>query len=277
MTDWWTQEELKENLQENTCKMIKIKSQEDIELMRASSNLVAKTHAHIASVIKPGITLITIDKIAEEFIRDNGGIPAFKGYNGFPNTLCISPNEQVVHGIPNSNKAKDGDIISIDCGVYMNGFYGDSAYTYPIGEISEDAQNLLDVTKESLYKGIEHCVEGNYVGDIGNAIQNYVESKGMSIVRELVGHGIGKDLHESPEIPNYGRKGDGNILKSGMVLAIEPMVNLGTKNINQHSDGWTITTADKKKSAHFEHTVIVGENEAEILTSFKNIESQLYG
>ena len=155
--------------------MIKIKTEEDIELMRASSNLVAKTHAHIASVIKAGITLLSLDKIAEEFIRDNGGIPAFKGYNGFPNTLCISPNEQVVHGIPNSNKAKDGDIISIDCGVYMNGFYGDSAYTYPIGEISEDAQNLLDVTKESLYKGIEHCVEGNYVGDIGNAIQNYVE------------------------------------------------------------------------------------------------------
>lgn len=257
--------------------MIKIKTEEDIELMRASSNLVAKTHAHLASFIKPGISLISLDKIAEEFIRDNGGIPAFKGYNGFPNTLCISPNEQVVHGIPNNTKAKDGDIISIDCGVYMNGFYGDSAYTYPIGKISKDAQNLLDVTKESLYKGIEHCIDGNFIGDIGYAIQSYVESNGMSVVRELVGHGIGKDLHESPEVPNYGEKGRGEVLKEGMVLAVEPMVNLGTKNIYQHADGWTITTADNKFSAHFEHTVIVGKNQAEVLTSFKNIESKLNG
>ena len=257
--------------------MIKIKTEEDIELMRASSNLVAKTHAQIASVIKSGISLLSLDKIAEEYIRDNGGVPAFKGYNGFPNTLCISPNEQVVHGIPNHTKTKDGDIISIDCGVFMNGFYGDSAYTYPIGEISEDAQNLLDVTKESLYKGIEHCTDGNFTGDIGHAIQSYVESNGMSVVRELVGHGIGKNLHESPEVPNYGEKGRGEVLKEGMVLAVEPMVNLGTKSIYQHSDGWTITTADNKFSAHFEHTVIVGKNKAEILTCFKNIESQLNG
>ena len=273
----WIQEELKENLQEDICNMIKLKTEEDINLMRVSSELVSRTHAYIASIIKPGISLLSLDKIAEEFIRDNGGIPAFKGYNGFPNTLCISPNEQVVHGIPDYSIIENGDIVSIDCGVYMNGFYGDSAYTYPIGEVNKDAQNLLEVTKQSLYKGIENCIEGNYIGDIGYAIQNYVESNGMSVVRELVGHGIGKDLHEGPEVPNYGEKGSGEILKIGMALAIEPMVNFGSKNIRQHSDGWTITTADKKKSAHFEHTVIVGRNEAEILTSFKNIESQLYG
>ena len=257
--------------------MIKIKTEEDINLMRLSSKLVAKTHAHLATLIKPGVTFLSLDKVAEEFIRDNGGIPAFKGYNGFPNSLCISPNEQVVHGVPDQTIIKNGDIISIDCGVYMNGFYGDSAYTYPIGEISKDTQNLLDVTKDSLYIGIEYCIDGNYVGDIGYAIQNYVESNGMSIVRELVGHGIGKDLHEKPEVPNYGLKGTGEILKEGMVLAIEPMVNLGTEKIYQHTDGWTITTFDNKKSAHYEHTVIVRRNEAEILTSFKNIEKEFYG
>ena len=208
---------------------------------------------------------------AEKRIRDHGATPSFKGYHGFPGSICSSLNNEVVHGIPNNTKAKDGDIISIDCGVYMNGFYGDSAYTYPIGKISKDAQNLLDVTKESLYKGIEHCIDGNFIGDIGYAIQSYVESNGMSVVRELVGHGIGKELHESPEVPNYGEKGRGEVLKEGMVLAVEPMVNLGSKNIYQHDDGWTITTADNKFSAHFEHTVIVGKNQAEVLTSFKKI------
>ena len=249
--------------------MIKIKTEEDIELMRASSNLVAKTHAHLASFIKPGISLISLDKIAEEFIRDNGGIPAFKGYNGFPNTLCISPNEQVVHGIPNNTKAKDGDIISIDCGVYMNGFYGDSAYTYPIGKISNDAQNLLDVTKESLYKGIEHCIDGNFIGDIGYAIQSYVESNGMSVVRELVGHGIGKSLHEEPQVPNYGPPKQGYKIKEGLCLAIEPMINLGNKEIKTDDDGWTIRTLDGKFSAHFEHTIAVTSDGPLILSKAK--------
>jgi len=257
--------------------MINIKTEEEINLMRASSNLVAKTHSIIAKMIKPGITTISLDKIAEEFIRDNGGIPAFKGYNGFPNTLCISPNSQVVHGIPSNYQILDGDLISIDCGVYMNGYYGDSAYTYPVGMISDDCEKLLRVTKESLYKGIEYCVEGNFIGDIGFAIQSYVELNKMNVVRELVGHGIGRDLHEKPEVPNYGLKGTGQILKEGMVLAIEPMVNFGTKEIKHHSDGWTITTADKKVSAHFEHTIIVRQNEAEILTSFDEIECEIYG
>ena len=257
--------------------MVKLKTENEINLMRASSSLVAKTHALIASEIKPGISTYSLDKLAEEFIRDNGGIPAFKGYNGFPNTLCVSPNEQIVHGIPNKNPVKSGDIVSVDCGVYMNGFYGDSAYTYPIGNVSNEVMKLLNVTKKSLSIAIEHCVEGNYIGDLGFAVQKYVESNGFNVVRELVGHGIGEDLHESPEVPNYGFSGKGQILKEGMALAVEPMVNIGSKNIIQHEDGWTITTADKKFSAHFEHTIIVRCNSAEILTSFDEIEKIIYG
>ena len=252
--------------------MIYYKSEEEINLVRESSLLVAKTHAEIAKLIKPGISSLELDQIAEEFIRDNGGKPAFKGYNGFPCTLCASPNEVVVHGIPNNEPINDGTILSIDCGVFMNGFYGDSAYTYEVGEVKKEIQLLLKVTKESLYKGIENAVSGKRIGDIGYAIQEHAENNDYGVVREMIGHGIGKNLHESPEVPNYGRRGSGIKLKKGLVIAIEPMINMGTRDIMQHSDGWTITTLDKKPSAHFEHTVVVREGEAEILSSFKEIE-----
>ena len=252
--------------------MIYYKSEEEVELVRKSSLLVAKTHAEIAKLIKPGISSLELDKIAEEFIRDNGGEPAFKGYNGFPCTLCASPNEVVVHGIPNNEPINDGTILSIDCGVFMNGFYGDSAYTYEVGEVKKEIQMLLKITKESLYKGIENAVSGKRIGDIGYAIQEHAEKNDYGVVREMIGHGIGKNLHESPEVPNYGRRGSGIKLKKGLVIAIEPMINMGTRDIMQHSDGWTITTLDKKPSAHFEHTVVVREGEAEILSSFKEIE-----
>ena len=252
--------------------MIYYKSEEEVELVRKSSLLVAKTHAEIAKLIKPGISSLELDQIAEEFIRDNGGKPAFKGYNGFPCTLCASPNEVVVHGIPNNEPINDGTILSIDCGVFMNGFYGDSAYTYEVGEVKKEIQMLLKVTKESLYKGIENAVSGKRIGDIGYAIQEHAENNDYGVVREMIGHGIGKNLHESPEVPNFGRRGSGIKLKKGLVIAIEPMINMGTRDIMQHSDGWTITTLDKKPSAHFEHTVVVREGEAEILSSFKEIE-----
>ena len=255
--------------------MIHYKSEDEIDLIRESSLLVAKTHAEISNLIKPGVTTLQLDKIAEEYIKDNGGLPAFKGYSGFPNTLCASVNEQVVHGIPNNDPLNDGDIISIDCGVVMNGYYGDSAYTYEVGEVSNTIKDLLTRTKESLYKGIEQAVSGNRLGDIGFAIQNYVEEFGYGVVREMVGHGIGKSLHEEPQVPNYGRKGNGIMLKEGLVIAIEPMINLGTKRIKQHSDGWTIITADKKCSAHFEHTVVVRKGRAEVLSSFEEIEKRI--
>ena len=255
--------------------MIHYRSEDEIDLIRESSLLVAKTHAEISNLIKPGVTTLQLDKIAEEFIKDNGGLPAFKGYSGFPNTLCASKNEQVVHGIPNNNPLNDGDIISIDCGVVMNGYYGDSAYTYEVGEVSKMIKDLLTRTKQSLYKGIEQAVSGNRLGDIGFAIQNYVEKFGYGVVREMVGHGIGKSLHEEPQVPNYGRKGNGIMLKEGLVIAIEPMINLGTKRIKQHSDGWTIITADKKCSAHFEHTVVVRKGRAEVLSSFEGIEKKI--
>ena len=252
--------------------MIYYKSEDEIDLVRESSLLVAKTHAEIARNIKSGISSLSLDKIAEEFIRDNGGEPAFKGYNGFPCTLCISPNEQVVHGIPNKEPIIEGSILSIDCGVLMNGFYGDSAYTYEVGEVKDEIKKLLDVTKESLYKGIECAISGNRIGDISYAIQEHAEKYNYGVVRELVGHGIGRKLHESPEVPNYGKKGSGIKLKKGLVIAIEPMINMGKRDIMQHSDGWTITTVDKKPSAHFEHTIVVREGEAEILSSFEEIE-----
>ena len=257
--------------------MIYYKTEKEINLIRESSLLVARTHAELASYIKPGVTSLSLDKIAEEFIRDNGGIPAFKGYNGFPNTLCVSPNSQVVHGIPNNNVLIDGDILSVDCGVLMNGYYGDSAFTYQVGEVKSNVKKLLDVTKDALYKGIEVAVEGNYIGDIGSAIQEYAEGFGYSVVRELVGHGIGKSLHESPEVPNYGFEGKGQILKEGLVIAIEPMINMGKKEISYHKDGWTITTIDNKPSAHFEHTIVVRKKKAEILSSFEEIEKKING
>ena len=253
------------------------KTEEEIDLIRESSLLVAKTLAEIAGLIKPGITTQALDEIAEEFIRDNGGMPAFKGYNGFPNTLCVSPNDQVVHGIPNGRVLKDGDILSVDCGVVMNGYYGDSAFTYEVGEVDVQIKQLLKVTKESLYKAIEMAVSGNRVGDIGYAVQKHAESFGYGVVRELVGHGVGKNLHESPEVPNYGRKGKGILLKEGLVIAIEPMINMGERGIMQHNDGWTITTLDNKPSAHFEHTIVVRKGKAEILSSFVEIEKKING
>ena len=257
--------------------MIYYKTEEEIELVRKSSLLVAKTHAEIAGLIKPGITTLALDKIAEEFIRDNGGFPAFKGYGGFPNTLCMSPNEQVVHGIPNDRALENSEILSVDCGVVMNGYYGDSAFTYEVGEVDAETKQLLKVTKESLYKGIEQAVAGNRIGDIGYAVQQHAESFGYGVVRELVGHGVGKNLHESPEVPNYGRRGRGVMLKEGLIIAIEPMINMGTKHILQHNDGWTITTIDNKPSAHFEHTIVVRKGKAEILSSFKEIEKKING
>tara|TARA_B100001287_G_scaffold194521_1_gene164543 strand:+ start:3445 stop:4218 length:774 start_codon:yes stop_codon:yes gene_type:complete len=257
--------------------MIFYKNEEEIDLIRNSSLLVANTHAEIANLIKPGITTLQLDKIAEEYIRDHGGKPAFKGYQGFPNTLCTSPNEQVVHGIPNNNSLKNGDILSVDCGVLMNGFYGDSAYTYSVGEIDKEVSKLLEVTKESLYLAIDVAIAGNTLGDIGYAIQNHTEKHGYGVVRELVGHGIGKNLHESPEVMNYGSNGKGLVLKEGLVIAIEPMINLGSKRIMQQNDGWTITTFDKLPSAHFEHTIVVRENKAEILSNFNLIENKING
>jgi len=255
--------------------MIYIKTEEEIELIRESSLLVGKTLAEVAKLIKPGVKTINLDRRAEEFIRDNDAVPGFKGYNKFPNTLCISINEHVVHGLPSGRELKDGDIISIDCGTLKNGFYGDSAYTFTVGEVKEEVRNLLERTKESLYLGIEKAIAGNRVGDIGYAIQKYVENYGYSVVRDLVGHGLGRKLHEKPEVPNHGRRGSGPKLKERMVLAIEPMINLGRRKVVQEKDGWTIRTADKLPSAHYEHDVVIRKGEAEILSTFDYIEEVL--
>lgn len=254
---------------------IRLKSEEEIELIRESSLLVGKTLAEVAKHIQPGVSPLELDKVADEFIRDHDAVPSFKGYNGFPNALCISPNEVVVHGIPGSKKLREGDVVSIDCGVYKNGFHGDSAYTFQVGEVNEEVKELLRVTQESLYLGIEQAVAGNRVGDIGHAIQVHAERHGYGVVRELVGHGLGSDLHEAPEVPNYGKRGRGKQLKEGMVLAIEPMINLENRRIRQERDGWTIVTKDKKVSAHFEHDVVVRKGEAEILSTFSFIEEVL--
>lgn len=248
--------------------MVPIRTESEIDLIRHSSLLVAKTHGEISNWIEPGISLKKLDSIAEEFIRSAGGVPAFKGYHGFPNTLCISLNDVVVHGIPSDYTLKDGDIVSVDCGVKMNDYFGDSAYTYAVGEISPSAFQLMKKTLECLEQGILAAIDGNRVGDIGFAVQQCAEKAGFGVVRELVGHGVGKNLHEKPEVPNYGKRGSGIILKEGMVLAIEPMINQGTARIKQHRDGWTISTADKKLSAHYEHTVVVRKGKAEILSSF---------
>lgn len=237
--------------------------------------MLGRAHAEVAKLIRPGVTTGTLDACAEDFIKSHGGKPSFKGYNGFPATLCISPNEQVVHGIPGDYALKEGDIVSIDCGVFLNGFHSDSAYTYAVGEVSQEVQDLLTATKASLYEGIRAAVHGNRTGDIGSSVQQYVEARGYTVVRELVGHGLGKSLHEGPEVPNYGKQGRGVKLQEGLVIAIEPMINLGKKNIVQEDDGWTIRTADKSPSAHFEHTVVVRKGEAEIVTTFKYIEEVL--
>jgi methionyl aminopeptidase len=254
--------------------MIQYKSKEEIEIMRHSCLLVGKAHAEVAKVLKTGMTTLEVNNIVEEFIKDNGGTASFKNYNGFPAATCISMNEAVVHGFPGKHILKDGDIISLDIGVYKNGFHGDSAYTYGIGEIAEEAKQLLKVTKESLYLGIQKARQGNRVGDIANAIQEYTEKQhGYGVVRELVGHGLGRSLHEDPQVPNYGKKGTGAKLKEGMVLAIEPMINLGVKDVVHLSDGWTVLTKDHKVSAHFEHDVCITKGEPDILSSFEEIEA----
>ena len=255
--------------------MIQIKSREEIELMRESALIVSKTLGEIAKVIKPGISTLELDKIAEEFIRDHGAVPGFLGLYDFPNTLCMSPNEQVVHGIPNSQPLEEGDIISVDCGALKNGFYGDHAYTFAVGDIDKETKKLLDITKESLYIGIREFRAGNRVGDVGYAIQQFTESHGYGVVRELVGHGLGREMHEDPEMPNYGRRGKGKKFVEGMVVAIEPMINLGTHKIKQFSDGWTIKTADGKPSAHFEHDVAILNGKPELLSTFKYINEAL--
>jgi len=248
--------------------MIIVKTPEEIELMRDSALIVSKTLGIIAKEVKPGVSTLQLDKIAEEFIRSQDAIPGFLGMYDFPNTLCMSPNAQVVHGIPNSEPLKEGDIISIDCGALKNGFYGDHAYTFAVGEIDAETEKLLQVTKESLYAGIREFKLGNRVGDVGYAIQKYCEDHGYGVVRELVGHGLGSKMHEDPEMPNYGKRGRGKKFVEGQVVAIEPMINQGTQRIKQHRDGWTITTLDNKPSAHFEHDVALVNGKPELLSTF---------
>ena len=256
--------------------MVYLKTDEQIELLRESNLLVSQTLAELAKVIRPGISTAFLDKVAEEYIRDNGALPAFKGYNGFPASICASVNDQVVHGIPSEKMIlKDGDIISIDCGTFKNGFVGDSAYTFSVGDVSQDVRDLLEVTKASLYLGIGQAVEGKRIGDIGYAVQSYCESKGYSVVREMVGHGIGKKMHEAPEVPNYGRRGCGMMLRTGMVICIEPMINQGKKGLVFERDGWTTRTVDGKCSAHFEHAVAIRKGKADILSDFSIIEENL--
>lgn len=254
---------------------VHIKTDEEVELLRESSLLVGKTLAAVADRIKPGVTTLELDAVAEEFIRDHGAEPGFKGYGGFPNSLCTSVNEAVVHGIPNDKPLVDGDIVSVDCGVLKNEFYGDSAYTFAVGETTPEIQQLLEVTKECLQKAIEQAVVGKRIGDIGFACQQHAEQNGYGVVRELVGHGLGRSLHEAPEVPNYGRRGNGPRLMDGMVLAIEPMINLGRKEVFHEEDGWTIVTADRKVSAHFEHDIVVRRDRADVLSSFDEIEKVL--
>lgn len=255
--------------------MIITKNREEIELMRESALIVSKTLGMLAKEVKPGVSTLHLDKLAEEFIREQGAVPGFLGLYDFPNSLCMSPNAQVVHGIPNEEPLQEGDIISIDCGAVKNGFYGDHAFTFAVGEIDEETQKLLKVTKESLYEGIRQFKKGNRVGDVGYAIQNYAEEHGYGVVRELVGHGIGTKMHEDPEMPNYGKRGRGKKFKEGMVVAIEPMVNQGTKRIKQLRDGWTILTADGKPSAHFEHDVALVDGIPQLLSTFDYIYESL--
>ncbi|MFZ4612691.1 MAG: type I methionyl aminopeptidase [Bacteroidia bacterium] len=252
--------------------MIYYKTKEEIELIRESSLLVGKTIAEVAKSIKPGVTTLQLDSIAEQFIKDHNAKPSFLGYSGFPNSLCISVNDVVVHGIPSKYVIKEGDIVSVDCGVFKNGFHGDSAYSFAVGEVGEDKRKLLAVTLESLLKGIEKVKVGNRIGDVSFAVQQHAEANGYGVVRELVGHGLGKDLHEKPEVPNFGKQGRGQKILEGLVIAIEPMINMGTKNVVHENDGWTIRTQDRKVSAHFEHTVAVTSNGVDVLSSFEEIE-----
>jgi methionyl aminopeptidase len=255
--------------------MLHLKTDEEVGLLKESNMLVSRTLAEMASLVKPGITTLYLDKIAETFIRDNGAIPAFKGYGGFPNALCTSVNEEVVHGIPSAYILKEGDIISIDCGVILNGWYGDSAFTFPVGEISEEVRRLLEYTRASLEEGVKEAVAGNRVGDISFAVQTKAEQGGYSVVRELVGHGIGRKLHEQPEVANWGKKGTGPKMEKGLVVCIEPMINLGKKETMQMTDGWTVKTVDSKPSAHFEYAVAIDKGKADVLTTFEFIDKVL--
>lgn len=251
--------------------MIQLKTLDELRIMRESALLVSKTLGMLAKEIKPGVTTLHLDKLAYEFIKDNDAEPGFLGLYNFPNSLCISPNSEVVHGIPNNKPLEEGDIISVDCGVYKNGFYGDHAYSFEVGEVKPEIKKLLKITKESLYKGIEQCIRGKRVGDISYAIQTYCEKEGYGVVRELVGHGVGRKMHEDPQVPNYGRRGSGKVLKDGIVLAIEPMINMGTEKVIFHSDGWTVTSEDSSPSAHFEHNVTIIGGKPVLLSTFKYI------
>ncbi|TAF43568.1 MAG: type I methionyl aminopeptidase [Sphingobacteriales bacterium] len=251
------------------------KTNQEIELIKQSCLLLSKTHGEVAKFVKEGVSTLLLDKIAKEYILDNGGVPSFLDFNGFPYTLCVSINDQVVHGFPSSYQLRDGDIVSIDCGVVYNGYFSDSAYTYPIGEIKPEIKILLDVTKQCLELAIEKAVVGNRIGDIGFAVQNHAEKAGFGVVRELVGHGVGTKVHEKPEVPNYGKRGSGIRLEEGMVLAIEPMINLGKPAVMFWDDGWTVSTRDKSPSAHYEHTVSIRKGKADVLTSFMHIEEVL--
>ncbi len=260
--------------------MIILKTDDEIELLRQSNLLVGRTLAEVAKIINPGVTTKQLDKLAEEFIRDHGAVPTFKGYPNpygapFPATLCTSVNSQVVHGIPNDEPLKEGDIVSVDCGTLLNGYCGDSAYTFTVGEVSAEILELLKVTKEALYKGIENAVHGKRIGDIGNAIQTHCEAHKYGVVREFVGHGIGKEMHEDPAVPNYGRRGTGVLLRKGMCIAIEPMISFGDRKVYLESDNWTVRTRDNSVAAHFEHTVAIGLDKADILSSFEYIEQVL--
>ncbi|HEU5291260.1 MAG TPA: type I methionyl aminopeptidase [Cyclobacteriaceae bacterium] len=252
--------------------MVHLKTDEELQIIRESAQILGKAHGEVAKLVKPGVKTSELDRVAEEFIRDNGGIPSFKNYNGFPATLCISVNDVVVHGFPGKYELKETDIITVDGGVKFKGFHSDSAYTYPLEGVKPETLLLLERTYDSLFRGIEQAKAGNRVGDVSYAIQSYVESFGYGVVRELVGHGVGRDLHEEPEVPNFGKRGKGVKLVPGMVFAIEPMINQGTKNVVQERDGWTIRTADRKPSAHFEHTVAVLEDKTEVLTTHQYIE-----
>jgi methionyl aminopeptidase len=254
---------------------MELKSEEDIELLRENALIVSRTLAEVAKYIKPGVTTRMLDTIAEDHLRSEGAVPGFKGYNGFPSTLCTSLNDEVVHGIPGDRVLKNGDIVSIDCGSIKNGFYGDSAYSFAVGEVKPELLSLLKRTRESLFLAVEHAVAGKRIGDISATVQDHVESFGYSVVRELVGHGIGKKLHEKPDVPNYGKRGTGIKLQEGLVICIEPMINLGLKNILQGRDGWTIRTHDGQPSAHFELTVVVRKEKPDILSTFRYIEEVL--
>ncbi|MCQ2151465.1 MAG: type I methionyl aminopeptidase [Bacteroidales bacterium] len=252
--------------------MIRLKTREEIEILRENALMVSRTLAHVGRLVEPGITTRELDAVAEKYIRSLGAEPGFLGYEGFPATLCLSVNEVVVHGFPSDYRLREGDILSVDCGTKYRGFYGDSAYTFPVGKVDEETRALLDTTKASLYEGIAKAVAGGRIGDIGNAVQSYCESRGFSVVREMVGHGLGRNMHESPEVPNYGRQGHGVKLREGMVICIEPMINAGKKEVYLDDNGWGVITADHKKSAHFELTVAIRKGEPDVLSTFEFIE-----